>query len=59
MKIMMYIMPLMIVGFGIILPAALSLYWVVGNFVSVLQNLVIYKPWNKNKPDATDAKGAK
>ncbi|MBD8037967.1 membrane protein insertase YidC [Solibacillus sp. A46] len=59
MKIMMYIMPLMIVGFGIILPAALSLYWVVGNFVSVLQNLVIYKPWNKNKPDATDAGGAK
>ena len=59
MKIMMYIMPLMIVGFGIILPAALSMYWVVGNFVSVLQNLVIYKPWNKNKPEATDAKGAK
>ena len=59
MKIMMYIMPLMIVGFGIILPAALSLYWVIGNIVSVLQNLVIYKPWNKNKPDATDAKGAK
>ncbi|MER1958639.1 MAG: membrane protein insertase YidC [Solibacillus sp.] len=57
MKIMMYIMPLMIVGFGIILPAALSLYWVVGNIVSVLQNLVIYKPWNKNKPEAAD-KGA-
>jgi YidC/Oxa1 family membrane protein insertase len=59
MKIMMYIMPLMIVGFGIILPAALSLYWVVGNIISVLQNLAIYKPWNKNKPDATDAGGAK
>ncbi|MCH7323465.1 membrane protein insertase YidC [Solibacillus sp. MA9] len=58
MKIMMYIMPLMIVGFGVIAPAALSLYWVVGNIVSVCQNLVIYKPWNKNKPDATD-KGAK
>lgn len=59
MKIMMYIMPLMIIGFGIILPAALPLYWVIGNIVSVLQNLVIYKPWNKNKPDATDAGGAK
>ena len=59
MKIMMYIMPVMIIGFGIVLPAALSLYWVVGNIISVLQNLAIYKPWKKNKPDATDAGGAK
>ena len=58
MKIMMYIMPLMIIGFGIVLPAALSLYWVVGNIVSVLQNLAIYKPWNK-KTDATTTGGAK
>ena len=58
MKIMMYIMPLMIIGFGAVLPAALSLYWVVGNMVSVLQNLAIYKPWNK-KTDATTAGGAK
>ncbi|SOC39410.1 membrane protein insertase YidC [Ureibacillus acetophenoni] len=58
MKIMMYIMPLMIVGFGIVLPAALSLYWVVGNMVSVIQNLVIYKPWNRNKEAATTG-GAK
>ncbi|AWE09184.1 OxaA precursor [Lysinibacillus sp. 2017] len=59
MKIMMYIMPLSIIGFGSFLPAALSLYWIVGNIVSVCQNLAIYKPWNKNKPDATDAGGAK
>ena len=58
MKIMMYIMPLMIIGFGMALPAALSLYWVVGNIVSVLQNLAIYKPWNK-KTDATITGGAK
>ncbi|MFY3792516.1 membrane protein insertase YidC [Ureibacillus sp. MALMAid1270] len=58
MKVMMYIMPLMIVGFGIVLPAALSLYWVVGNIVSVIQNLAIYKPWNKNKEAATTG-GAK
>lgn len=57
MKIMMYIMPLMIIGFGIVLPAALSLYWVVGNIISVLQNLVIYKPWNKtNNPTTGGAK---
>lgn len=58
MKVMMYIMPLMIIGFGIALPAALSLYWVVGNIVSVLQNLAIYKPWKK-KTDATITGGAK
>ena len=56
MKMMMYIMPLMIVGFGIVLPAALSLYWVVGNIISVCQNLVIYKPWKK-KTDATSTGG--
>ncbi|MEO4055372.1 membrane protein insertase YidC [Solibacillus sp. CAU 1738] len=59
MKIMMYIMPLMIIGFGMALPAALPLYWVVGNIVSVIQNLVIYKPWNKNKTEATTTGGAK
>lgn len=47
MKIMMYIMPFMIVGFGLILPSALTLYWVIGNIISLIQNLVIYKPWNK------------
>jgi len=58
MKVMMYIMPLMIVGFGIVLPAALSLYWVIGNIISVLQNLAIYKPWNK-KVEAATTGGAK
>ncbi|MDM5335675.1 membrane protein insertase YidC [Ureibacillus composti] len=58
MKVMMYIMPLMIVGFGIVLPAALSLYWVIGNIISVLQNLAIYKPWNKTVEAATTG-GAK
>ena len=57
MKIMMYIMPLMIVGFGFVLPAALSLYWVVGNIISVLQNLYIYKPWQKKEnPNTGGAK---
>lgn len=57
MKIMMYIMPIMIIGFGFILPAALSLYWVVGNIISVIQNLFIYKPWKKEeKPNTGGAK---
>lgn len=59
MKIMMYIMPFMIIGFGIALPAALSLYWVVGNTISILQNLAIYKPWNKKSTEPTVNGGAK
>ena len=57
MKMMMYIMPLMIIGFGIVLPAALPLYWIIGNIISVIQNLFIYKPWNKTK--AAETGGAK
>ena len=59
MKMMMYIMPFMIIGFGIFLPAALSLYWVVGNIVSIIQNLVIYKPWNRKKSEPALTGGAK
>lgn len=58
MRVMLYIMPLMIIAFGLALPAALSLYWVVGNVISVLQNLVIYKPWKK-KEEPTITGGAK
>ncbi|KFL43688.1 OxaA-like protein precursor [Lysinibacillus sp. BF-4] len=47
MKMMLYIMPLMIIGFGMVLPAALSLYWVIGNLFTFVQNLFIYKPWRK------------
>ncbi|PSL39997.1 YidC/Oxa1 family membrane protein insertase [Planomicrobium soli] len=49
MKVMMYFMPIMIIGFGVVLPAALTLYWVVGNIVSLLQNLAIYRPWEKKE----------
>ncbi|WP_313892701.1 membrane protein insertase YidC [Psychrobacillus sp.] len=59
MKIMMYIMPFMIMGFGIVLPAALTLYWVIGNIISILQNLFIYKPWKKTKTEPVKSGGAK
>jgi YidC/Oxa1 family membrane protein insertase len=55
MKIMMYFMPVMIIGFGIILPSALTLYWVIGNIISLIQNLVIYRPWEKKKKAAVAA----
>ena len=59
MKIMMYIMPFMIIGFGIVLPAALTLYWVIGNIISIIQNLFIYKPWNKKEKEPVKSGGAK
>ena len=59
MKMMMYIMPFMIIGFGIVLPAALTLYWVIGNIISIIQNLFIYKPWNKSKTEPVKSGGAK
>lgn len=59
MKIMMYFMPFMIVGFGIFLPSALTLYWVIGNIISMAQNMVIYKPWEKRKLQPAKTGGAK
>jgi len=59
MKIMMYFMPVMIVGFGIFLPSALTLYWVIGNIISLAQNMVIYKPWEKRKLQPAKTGGAK
>ncbi|HLQ72933.1 MAG TPA: membrane protein insertase YidC [Bacillota bacterium] len=44
MKVMLYMMPVMITIFGFILPAALTLYWVVGNAFMVIQILVINRP---------------
>ncbi len=62
MKAMMYFMPVMIIGFGIILPSALTLYWVIGNIISIIQNMFIYRPWEKKavqQPVKTKAGGAK
>ncbi|KKB37472.1 YidC family membrane integrase SpoIIIJ [Bacillus thermotolerans] len=43
MAMMLWLMPVMIVVFAINLPAALSLYWVVGNVFMIVQTLVINK----------------
>ena len=59
MKIMMYIMPFMIIGFGIFLPSALTLYWVIGNIISLIQNIVIYKPWEKRTLNLLKLEGLK
>lgn len=49
MKVMMYMMPFMIMIFGTFLPAALTLYWVIGNIISIIQNMFIYKPFQKKE----------
>ena len=50
MKMMMYIMPIFIIILGsTVLPAALALYWVIGNIISIIQNLFIYKPFKKEE----------
>lgn len=59
MKMMMYFMPVMIVGFGIFLPSALTLYWVIGNVISLIQNMIIYKPWEKRTLQPAKNGGAK
>src|SRR5699024_10496025 len=41
MKMMLYMMPIMITVFAFFFPAALALYWVVGNIFMVAQTLFI------------------
>lgn len=47
MKVMLYLMPLMIMSFAFFFPAALALYWVVGNVFMVGQTLLIRRPMMK------------
>lgn len=59
MKVTMYVMPLIVIGFGMALPAALSLYWVVTNIITVIQNIFIHKPFSKNKAEPAETGGKK
>jgi len=53
MKIMMTLMPLMSVYFGFIVPAALSLYWMVGTLLQIIQDVILTKRYTR-KLDAED-----
>ncbi|MDV2581607.1 YidC family membrane integrase SpoIIIJ [Alkalibacillus haloalkaliphilus] len=44
MQIMLYLLPVMIGAFALFFPAALALYWVVGNFFMIAQTLLIRRP---------------
>lgn len=66
MKGTMYVMPLMMVFFGMSMPASVLLYWLVGGFFSIIQQLItmfIIKPklrkqiaeeFEKNPPKLTN-----
>ena len=49
MKMLLYIMPVMIVVFAINFPAALSLYWVIGNIFMIGQTYFITTPMKKKE----------
>src|SRR5690625_4614728 len=53
MKVMLYMMPIMIGVFAIFFPAALALYWVVGNIFMVAQTIFIRKPMMKDTNPAS------
>ncbi|TMW72004.1 YidC family membrane integrase SpoIIIJ [Alteribacter natronophilus] len=60
MKMLMYIMPVMIMAFAAFFPAALALYWVIGNIFMIVQTYFITGPnVGKDKDGAPDTGGAK
>lgn len=59
MAMMLWLMPIMIIVFAINFPAALSLYWVVGNLFMIVQTYFIKGPDLKKQPAAGSAGGAK
>lgn len=56
MVAMLYIMPIMIAVFAFFFPAALALYWVVGNIFMVAQTIFIRKPMMKDASTGGDKK---
>ncbi|YBZ93663.1 YidC family membrane integrase SpoIIIJ [Bacillus sp. AK031] len=59
MAMMLYIMPVMIIVFAINFPAALSLYWVVGNLFMIVQTYFIKGPDIKEQKELAKNGGAK
>ncbi|AYA78351.1 Membrane integrase YidC [Bacillus sp. Y1] len=59
MQMMLYIMPVMIIVFAFNFPAALSLYWVVGNIFMIVQTYFIKGPDLKKLAETGKSGGAK
>jgi YidC/Oxa1 family membrane protein insertase len=59
MAMMLWIMPIMIIVFAINFPAALALYWVVGNIFMIAQTYFIKGPDLRKATEAKSAGGSK
>lgn len=55
-KMMMWMMPLMSIYIGFILPAALGIYWIAQSGFSIIQELVLGKFYNKKLQAEEDAR---
>ncbi len=53
MSFMQYLLPIMIMIFGFIAPVAITLYWIISSFISVLQNLYLYKILYRENKDVS------
>ncbi|SFP77267.1 YidC/Oxa1 family membrane protein insertase [Oscillibacter sp. PC13] len=56
MKMMMWMMPLMSVYIGFILPAALGIYWIAQSAFSIIQELILGKFYNEKLQAEEDAR---
>lgn len=59
MQVMLYTMPIMIFIFAIFFPAALTLYWVVGNIFMIGQTYFITGPNARKNKEAASSNGGK
>ena len=55
-KTMMYMMPLMSVYFAFIMPAALGVYWIAQSLISMVQELIMGKFYNKKLEEEETAR---
>ncbi|QKS73114.1 YidC family membrane integrase SpoIIIJ [Paenalkalicoccus suaedae] len=59
MRILLYLMPIMIIAFAAFFPAALALYWVIGNLFMIAQTYFITGPNVGKSREEAKAGGAK
>ena len=59
MAVLLYLMPIMVAGFGLFFPSALTLYWLIGNLFMIAQTMLIKVPDLKIESTTTKPGGAK
>ncbi len=59
MKTMLYLMPLMSVYFGFILPASIGVYWIANNLLSIVQELILQAMTKNQEVVLTSDQGKK